>query len=125
MGDGWLTGALGAQSFGDMKIWIVAATGLSRDALHIYCGMTIFITARLVLRGPRGRLWALALVFAAALGGEALDHLYEVSRAMRCDRSGHMHDLWNTAFWPLILAVLESIWPRRSRARAKRVKRGR
>lgn len=125
MGDGWLAWALSAHSFGDVKIWILAASGLSRDALHIYFGLAIFVAARLLLRGPQSSLWALALVFAAALGGEALDHLYELSRPMRCDRSGHIQDLWNTGFWPLVLALLESIRPRRSRAGAKRIRRGR
>lgn len=107
MDDWGLISALGARSFVEAKIWILAATGLSRDALHIYVGMTIFIAARLILRGPRRSLWALALVCAAASGGELLDHLHERSQAMPCNIAGHIWDLWNSAFWPVILAMLE------------------
>lgn len=99
---------LGAHSFGDMKIWIVAITGLSRDALHIHVGMGLYLAARLLLRGSGHSAWALALVLTVALTAEVLDHIYEMSRMMRCDLADHLQDLVNTSLWPVILTVIEN-----------------
>lgn len=113
-----LTTAIGPNSFGDAKLVIVSFTGLSRDALHIYVGMAIYLAALLMLRGPRRHLGALALVAIAALGGELLDHWYELTRPKNCSIADHGYDLWNTLFWPLMLTIIRPyLAPRRRRAR--------
>lgn len=101
----------GAHSFGDMKIYLVEASGLTRDALHIYVGLAIYLALRTVLRRwPAARWAALAVVVAAALGGEVLDHWHELSKAWPCNRPEHLHDLWNSALAPAIFALSEPLW---------------
>lgn len=107
--------SLGVHSFGDMKIWMVSASGLSRDALHIYIGLSFYLAVRIVLRRYAYARWAaLAVVVAAAMSGEALDHLHELSRGLVCDVPEHYHDLWNTTLASFMLALLEPLWARKA-----------
>jgi hypothetical protein len=89
-----------------IKLAIVSATGLSKDALHIYVGLAVFlIVAQLSKRGLASwRPWLAVLVMAGC--GELLD--------MRDDFIGlgfwrwraSLHDVINTCFWPTILLTL-------------------
>ncbi|MDZ3832333.1 MAG: hypothetical protein U0S50_11000 [Sphingopyxis sp.] len=91
--------------FYDFKIWLIDATGLSRDALHVYVAVALFLVVRMMWRGWRGSIAALLVVAAAALGGEWLDHQLELMNGGLCDRAEHWHDLRNTMFWPIMLAL--------------------
>ena len=92
--------------FSDAKITLVAATGLTRDALHIYAALGIFILVKLLWRGRGGTVAALLLVAAAALANEWLDHRVEMLQKIWCNDEEHWHDIWNTLFWPVMLAVV-------------------
>ena len=87
------------------KIWLINATGLSRDALHVYFALGLFIVAKLVWRGRFGTFFALAVVMIGALFGEWVDHRAEVVRTVPCLMSEHLHDIRNTLFGPILLAI--------------------
>ncbi|MDX1734864.1 MAG: hypothetical protein R3228_10870 [Halioglobus sp.] len=82
---------------------------LSKDAVHIYVGMTVFLLA--VILWQRGRVVAACLVpvFLAAIAMEALD-LFDDWRflgTLRWDASAH--DIVNTTFWPLVIVLLTRV----------------
>ena len=91
--------------FQELKIWLVDATGLSRDALHVYVAIALFLCVRVLWRGWRGSLVALLVVATAAATGEWLDHQMELLRGSACSRAEHWHDLRNTMFWPIMIAL--------------------
>ena len=98
-----------------LKIVLIDGSGLGKDALHIYAGMAIYLTVRLGLRRPVWMAWVAVVI--AALAGEWLDIEGEYLRGRLAPEPGHWHDIWNTAFWPSVLAVVERWWPRREVAR--------
>lgn len=94
-----------ASAFLNAKIELVAVTGLSRDALHIFVAMALFLVVRLLIRGTRGSLVALVVVLMAALAGEWLDHQAEIMLQRECDRVEHWRDIATTLFWPAVLTI--------------------
>ena len=91
--------------FQQFKIVALEATGLAKDALHIYAGMALFISIRLLWRWRGG--WALAwlAVLAMACTVEWIDMKAEgAANALQPD-AAHWHDIWNTMFWPTVLLL--------------------
>jgi hypothetical protein len=88
------------------KTSVVDATGLSKDALHIYFGLALFIGVRLVWRGRWGWLAAWCAALAMTLTGEWLDLRGEALAGALQPDSAHWHDVWNTMFWPSVLALI-------------------
>ncbi len=89
-----------------LKVEIIEATGLDKDALHIYIGLAIFLTVRLLWRWRGGWLlaWLAALTLATIF--EWLDmRTVAVGSPIQPDAS-HLHDIWNTMFWPTVLLVV-------------------
>ena len=96
--------------FQDWKMGVVEATGLARDALHIYFGLAVFLTARFIFgdrpwSGPVA--WLIVAVFAFL--GEVMDYTGKgnLIALMTVDR--HLHDIVNTLFWPTILLAFGQI----------------
>ncbi|KQZ64533.1 hypothetical protein ASD67_08695 [Sphingopyxis sp. Root1497] len=96
------------------KLVLIDGSGLSKDALHIYAGMGVYLIVRAGLRRPAWMAWG--AVVAVALAGEWLDVQGEYIRGLLAPEPGHWHDIWNTAFWPTALALVERWWPRREAA---------
>jgi len=96
------------------KLVLIDGSGLSKDALHIYAGMGVYLIVRAGLQRPAWMAWA--AVVAVALAGEWLDVQGEYIRGLLAPEPGHWHDIWNTAFWPTALALIERWWPRREAA---------
>ena len=92
--------------FQDAKTWLVELLGLSRDAMHVYIGLTVFLLVAILFRLQLRDWRPLAAVFLVAVAGEVWD-LFE---RLRPDQApfwaGNWHDLWNTCFWPLMLFLL-------------------
>lgn len=95
-----------AALFEDRKAWIVTATDLGKDALHIYFGLALFLAVRLIWRRRGGWVAAWLAVLVMACGGEWLDLTAEYSRSAIQPDKAHWHDIWNTMFWPTVLLVV-------------------
>lgn len=91
-------------------------TGLEKDALHIYFGISIYLFSLLLFR-PIFRKYsicafiALIIVTGFALLGEYLDNRSTISELgvlgiSSTQRGNSIHDLLNTCFWPYILYAL-------------------
>jgi cell shape-determining protein MreD len=93
-------------TFQSLKLAIIAASQLSRDALHVYVGLGTFLAAAFLFRRSIRSYLPLVAVLVVAMLVEAVD--------LRDDlvTRGHMrwlasaHDLVNTLFWPTILLLL-------------------
>jgi hypothetical protein len=88
------------------KQFVIMATDLAKDALHVHIGLLVFFAAALLLRWPlrSGKPWAAA--FAAALAGEIWDLTDMAASGARFDLAPSWHDLWNTMVWPTVITIL-------------------
>jgi hypothetical protein len=94
------------STFQSMKHEIVQFASLSKDALHVYVGLGVFLLgSALAQKGVRSTFAILAVV-ALGVVGELLDarddlRLHDHWRVM-----ASLHDLVNTIFWPLMIWLL-------------------
>ncbi len=95
-----------ASLFEARKLSVIEATGLGKDALHIYFGLALFLAVRLVWRRRGGWVAAWLAVLVMACGGEWLDLNAEIRRSTIQPDAAHWHDIWNTMFWPTVLLVV-------------------
>jgi uncharacterized membrane protein YqgA involved in biofilm formation len=92
--------------FQSFKHELVNFASLSKDALHIYVGVTVFlIVAAMARKGLRSPIALLAVVVVAIIG-EVLDLRDEFRAHERLKWWASLHDLLNTCFWPLVLWLL-------------------
>ena len=94
-----------ASLFEERKSWLVTATDLSKDALHIYFGLALFMLVRLAWRWRGGWAAAWLAVLAMACGGEFLDLTAEFGHSAIQPDAAHWHDIWNTMLWPTVLLL--------------------
>lgn len=95
-----------ASLFEARKGSVIDATGLDKDALHIYFGLAVFLAVRLVWRWRGGWVVAWLVALAMACGGEWLDLTAEHSNSAIQPDAAHWHDIWNTMFWPTVLLFI-------------------
>ncbi|MFT5580593.1 MAG: hypothetical protein ACI9WS_003360 [Paraglaciecola psychrophila] len=91
------------------KIHIMNFLPLSKDAVHIYVGLIVFLGA--VILWKKGRMLPACLipVLAIACGMEVFD-LIDDWRAFGYPRwSASIHDIVNTVFWPVAIVALVKI----------------
>jgi hypothetical protein len=101
-----------ASLFQTLKTSIVRTVGLSQDALHVHVGLMVFILLALSLR-KRGFSWLpFAAAVCAALLGELLDMRDDLATRGFWRVGASIHDIINTAFWPLLLTLLARWWTR-------------
>lgn len=94
------------SNFQALKLEIVAFLGLSKDAVHVYVGLLVFIAFMLFVRRPGSEWWALIGVVLVASGLEFLDLRDDAATYGYMRWTASLHDLANTAFWPAVLALL-------------------
>jgi hypothetical protein len=94
------------SAFQQAKMALVHLLGLSKDALHIYVGLTVFLAAAALSRRPLGSWVPIAAVVGAALAGEAWDLIDTHAAGARPHWDRNWHDVWNTCFWPSLLFLL-------------------
>jgi len=95
-----------ASLFEERKSWLVTASDLGKDALHIYFGLALFMLVRLAWRWRGGWVAAWLAVLVMACGGEWLDMTAEFSNAAIQPDAAYWHDIWNTMFWPTVLLLV-------------------
>lgn len=104
------------MDFENFKLGVIAATGLDKDALHIYVGTSVYILCLFLLRpmfkrqGMRSFL-ALIVVTGVALAGEYLDNRYIIApkgfSALDSNNiKASIHDLINTCLLSYVLFAL-------------------
>jgi hypothetical protein len=94
------------DEFQNFKLALVQVLGLSRDALHVYVGVSVFlITALLSGRSMRAR-WPMIAVVLAACAGELLDAISDVSSRGHWRVGASVRDLVNTVAVPILLFLL-------------------
>ena len=89
-----------------IKLAVVSATGLSKDALHIYVGLAVFLVIALLSRKGLASWRAWVAVLVVAVCGELLDMRDDLVGAGHWRWRASLHDVINTCFWPTILLVL-------------------
>ena len=89
-----------------LKLDIIGFTGLSKDALHVYVGLGVWLLAAALFRRSITTLrpWLAVLLVACVIEGfDAFDNWVELGH-WRWKAS--LHDVINTLFWPTVLALL-------------------
>lgn len=99
------------SAFQDTKIWLVYTLGLSKDALHIYVGMIVYLGTAALFRLPLRDFRPWLAVLLAALAGEAWDIYDTAAIAAPQDYPANWHDIWNTLFWPTAILLLARYTP--------------
>jgi cell shape-determining protein MreD len=94
------------STFQSIKLYLIDLVGLSRDALHVYVGLAVFLVAAILMRRPMSDWRPLAAVFLVAIAGETWDLIERLAPGQAPFWAGNWHDLWNTMFWPLALFLL-------------------
>lgn len=89
-----------------IKLAIVSATGLSKDALHIYVGLAVLLTAAAVLRKPLRSIVPWLVVLTVAVSGELIDMHDDIVSLGYWRWGASLHDVLNTLFWPTVLLLL-------------------
>jgi hypothetical protein len=92
--------------FQSFKHEVVQFAALSKDALHIYVGLVVFLAVAAFARKGLRSTVALLAVLVVAVAGEALDLRDELRLRERVSWWASVHDLLNTCFWPLVLWLL-------------------
>lgn len=97
---------------------IELATGLSRDALHIYAALLIQFLAAAITRRTVADFLPWACVLAFAIGNEWAD-IYSDELFEQWEQKAALHDLWNTILLPTLLLLLTRFAPGLMRTRVQ------
>lgn len=90
-----------------IKFAIVAATDLSKDALHIYVGLFVLLFVAMLSKKPLSSWLPWLAVVLVALVGEIVDLRDDLSSLGYWRWSASLHDIINTCLWPSVLLILE------------------
>lgn len=88
-----------------IKAAIASTTGLPRDALHIYVGLTTLLFVAIVWRKSLGSLAPWLVVVFIALAGELIDLGHDMLSSGSWRWTASVKDLFNTLFWPTVLLL--------------------
>jgi len=88
-----------------LKGQILAAVGLSKDAVHLYIGIGCLLISVLVLRFAPTAYRSLALGLLVSLGMEAMDLRDNVRYREATRAVASLHDLVNTNLLPYLMVV--------------------
>lgn len=97
------------SNYQQFKIIVVDLLNLSKDAIHVHLGLTVFFLV--VLLWKRGNILATCIVpvVILALGMEAAD-LYDDYQSIGYFRwANSAHDIINTILWPALIILLAKI----------------
>jgi hypothetical protein len=90
-----------------IKLFLVALTGLSKDALHVHVGLGTMLGAAMIFRREFRSYLPWLMVLVAAVCGEMLD-MYDdlISSPGYWQWEMSVHDLVNTLFWPTVVLLV-------------------
>jgi hypothetical protein len=92
--------------FQSLKLAIIAASQLSRDALHVYVGLGTFLAAAFLFRRSIRSYLPLVAVLIVAMLVEAVDLRDDLITRGHTRGLASTHVLLNTLVWPTILMLL-------------------
>lgn len=94
-------------NFQSIKLLIIEATGLDKDALHIYAGMSIYLLCLVIFRRRIHRgLLALLITTSIAILAEVLDLRDNHFALSQTALAASIHDIINTCLLPYTLYAL-------------------
>jgi hypothetical protein len=98
--------AMALSTVQSAKLHLVAITGLSQDALHLYVGLGVWLLAAMLFRkSVKTRVPLFAVLAVAAIGG-AFDAWDDISSLGHWRVQASLHDVLNMMFWPTFLCLL-------------------
>ena len=89
-----------------LKIHILSVIHLSKDAIHIYLGLSIFFLWILIARKTIRSFKAIIPVLIVAVVMEALDLKDDYTSFGHLRWGASIHDILNTVFWPFLIVLL-------------------
>jgi hypothetical protein len=92
--------------FQSLKLQIVEFLSLSKDAIHIHIGMSVFIFTVLLVGKGKITVKCLLPVFVVAFGLEAIDLFDDFTSVGDFRWFNSLHDFINTSLWPVIIVLL-------------------
>lgn len=88
------------------KLAIMHFTGLSKDALHVYVGLIVFLSVAVLLNKPlRFTIPWLSVLLVATLG-EVVDRHDDMVMLGYWRITASIHDVVNTLFWPTVFLIM-------------------
>jgi hypothetical protein len=94
------------SAFQAFKLAVMTATSLSKDALHVYFGLIVWLTSAVALRRSVRSSLPLGVVMAVAIIAEGWDASDDIATLGHWRLGASAHDLVNTLFWPTSLLLL-------------------
>jgi hypothetical protein len=91
------------SSYQSAKMFLVEATNLGKDALHIYVGLGVMLLVVILFKKSLSDWRPLAAVAVASIAGELWDVIDTFSHGRTPRWNANWKDVWNTMFWPTIL----------------------
>ena len=88
------------------KIHVLSFLNISKDAMHVYIGLSVLLLWVLFTRKPLRSLKNLIPVILAAMVMEVFDLRDDFSSFGRFRWDASLHDILNTMFWPVVIIFL-------------------
>ena len=88
------------------KLVLTEATGLAKDALHVYVGLGVMLLVAILLRRSLSDPRPILAAAFVAIAGEIWDVVDTLSLGGRHRWGGSIKDIWNTLFWPSVIFLL-------------------
>ena len=89
-----------------MKLLLLQLTGLSRDALHVYAGMIVFLLSAALFKKKLFSPVPWLIVVAVACSVEALDSRDDLHLFGHWRVGESIHDIVNTIIWPTVIFLI-------------------
>jgi hypothetical protein len=91
------------SAFQSFKLFVLEASNLSKDALHVYVGLIVMLLVVILFKKSLSDWRPLAAVAVASIAGEIWDIIDTFSHGGSPSWNANWKDIWNTLFWPTIL----------------------
>lgn len=95
-----------ASAVQSLKLTLVSALGLSKDALHLHVGLAVFVLALVIFRLPMKSILPWLGVLVLACVGELADMRDDLASLGHWRWMASLHDVINTIFWPTVFFML-------------------
>ena len=91
------------------KIHVLSFFNVSKDAMHVYIGLSILLLWLLFIRKPLSSLKNLIPVIIVAIIMEVFDLRDDFTSFGRFRWAASLHDILNTMFWPVVIVFFSKL----------------